>query len=145
VLESRALIYVLLVVSLVAGGAPWRVASHEHDGHGRVWLPDLAHVHESHARDGHVHAHDGPCTHGTHDSEEPACPEESDHGDCHCDDQALVTGMPYATVALDAHALLEGTLARVDGRRALGVPEVAPSETRLRRVACEEDPIVLLR
>jgi hypothetical protein len=145
VLESRAVTCFLVLVALVAGAAPWRVCSHEHDGHGRVWLPDLAHVHASHGSADHSHDHDGPCSHGNHDSEAPACPHDGDHGDCHCDDQALVTGVPYVTVALDAPALLEWTLARVDGPRALGVPEVAPSENRLRRVACEEDSIVLLR
>jgi hypothetical protein len=156
VLESRALISGLLFAVLVAGGAPWRVASHEHEGHGRVWLPDIEHLLHAHG-----HAHGSPtgataradaCSHCSCCEHDPCCPgapshcpDESEEGHCHCDDQALVTGVPFALVALDAPAVAFALVEVADVSRGLGAPEVAPSEPDRRRVACEEDSIVLLR
>jgi hypothetical protein len=165
VLESRALLSAILLVAVVAGGAPWRLCSHEHEGHGRVWLPDLAHLHEAHVHDahfhdahihdahfhGHVHAHgDGRCGHAPCAPADPCdpqapCSEDRDEGGCHCSDQPLVTGIPFALVGLDAPAPVEWTVERVECGCELGVPEVAPSEPDRGRVAHEEDPIVLLR
>jgi len=157
VLESRALISALLFTVLVAGGAPWRVASHEHEGHGRVWLPDLAHLVHTH---GHAHgstegahadcshredAFATACSHCPCCEHDSGCPDEPEEGHCHCDDQSLVTGVPFALVQLDAPAIAFALVELADVSRGLGVPEVAPSEPDRGRVACEEDPIVLLR
>jgi hypothetical protein len=158
VLESRALISALLFTVLVAGGAPWRIASHEHEGHGRVWLPDVAHLLASHGR-AHApreqaHATKAAsccsercacCPEPCAPAEDPCCPHDEQHGHCHCDDQSLVTGVPFALVELAAHAPAGSVVEVPHVLCRLGAPEVAPSETEWGRVACEEDPIVLLR
>jgi hypothetical protein len=146
VLASRAVISALLLVMLVAGGAPWRVCSHAHEGHGHVWLPELAHLTSTHHHDHHDghghdvgHEHGAPCPHG------PECPAGEDERPCHADDQPLLTGMPYTVVAFEAPLAAGWNVDPVDAARGLGAPEVAPSEPDRGRVAREEDPIVLLR
>lgn len=167
---SRAPALLALFVALLSGAAPWRVCAHAEGGHALIFLPGSGHP-QQHAhgrgpkpaacRCAHVH---GPRAAGSSDAgrlparsqpghaplrqdgDRPAAPAEApSEGHCHCEDAPLVTGGVLAPVTLAA-PMFAGFLG-VSAPRTAGCSSLAidPDVPDGLRVACEEDPIVLLR
>lgn len=156
---SRVPVLCMLAVALVLGAAPWRVVGSAHAGHGALWLPGLAHDHDERpaglgasaaacpgSRVAGTCDHDHDSDHGHHDHHdgEPCDGHEAPH--CHCDDAPSVPGLLLARVALAPPA---ASLGCPDSGEAVLEPlgGCAPEGPRPRppRVACEEEPTVLLR
>ncbi len=141
------LVSCVLAVALVLGLAPWRIVASAEAGHGALWLPGLEHDHDREHAEPHAPS--------------PACPGQRaastcghDHlpgpgtgaPHCHCDDAPAVPGLSLARVTLVPPAVMAldaGAAPRRAEPRLAGAPE--GPRPRPPRVACEEEPTVLLR
>lgn len=167
---SRAPALLALIVALLSGAAPWRVCAHAEGGHALILLPGSGHLQQhAHGRapkpaacrcarvlgpraagfrdDCRLPARSQP-GHApqSQDGDRPPAPAEApSEGHCHCEDAPLVTGAVLAPVTLAA-PVFAGFL-WVSAPRTAGCASRAidPGVPEGLRVACEEDPIVLLR
>lgn len=140
----------MLALALVLGLVPWRVVASAEAGHGSLWLPGLEQGHDR--AHGEPHASPpacpgeraaGTCGHEHLPAGEPGEPGEPH---CHCDDAPAVPGLALSRVTLAPPGVLgvEPRGAAVEPvARTAGAPE--GPRPRPPRVACEEEPIVLLR
>ncbi|MFM8980113.1 MAG: hypothetical protein ACKOSS_06590 [Planctomycetia bacterium] len=145
-MPSRLSMLCVLAVALVLGLAPWRVVASAEAGHGSLWLPGLEHAHDREHAEPHAGSCPGERAAGTCGHEHPASPMTSEPH-CHCDDAPAVPGLSLARVVLAPPLCLPGTGLGAVPKAVPAHEEGGPQGPRPRppRVACEEEPVVLLR